>query len=253
MRLTVLGSSGGYPTPENPNTGFLFTAGGRRLQLDAGTGTLAALGRHLDFARLDALVLTHTHPDHCLDFFPLYVARRFHPDDLPRLPLLAPRGTRKLLAPLAGAELPEEAGELDRVFDFRETEAGGSAEVAGFTLRFAATDHQEPTLAVRAEAGGRSIAFTSDTGPAVDLAPFVRGVDLLLAEATFQEGQAGENPKHLTAAQAGALARHAGVGRLLLTHLWPTLDPEVSLGEAREAAGPEVAVELALAGTSIDI
>jgi ribonuclease BN (tRNA processing enzyme) len=43
-------------------------------------------------------------------------------------------------------------------------------------------------------------------------------------------------PFHLSARQAADTARRAGARELALTHVWPTLDPEVSLREAREAA-----------------
>ena len=49
------------------------------------------------------------------------------------------------------------------------------------------------------------------------------GADLLLAEATFPEAYAGFGP-HMTASQAGALARDAGAAALVLAHVWPTND-----------------------------
>jgi ribonuclease BN (tRNA processing enzyme) len=44
-------------------------------------------------------------------------------------------------------------------------------------------------------------------------------------------------PLHLSARQAAGIARQAGARELALTHVWPTLDPRVSLREARETAG----------------
>jgi ribonuclease BN (tRNA processing enzyme) len=256
FEMTTLGTSAAYPTAGNPATGFLLARGGRHLQLDLGTGTFVALQEHVHFADLDAVVLTHTHADHCLDFYPLYYARRFHgtgDGDLPALPLWAPPGSREILAPIARAEPSkdaEEADKLARVFRFHDAEPGGAASVAGFDLTFAATEHPVPTVAVRVEAGGRALVFTADTGPGVDLADFARGADLLLAEATYQDAAQGP-PTHLTARQAGELARRAGVKRLLLTHLWPTLDPDVSLAEARDGAGDGVTVELARPGVTV--
>ena len=45
---------------------------------------------------------------------------------------------------------------------------------------------------------------------------------------------------HLSARQAGAMARAAGVSRLLLTHLWPEYDPEDFRIEGSEAFGAPV-------------
>jgi ribonuclease BN (tRNA processing enzyme) len=72
----------------------------------------------------------------------------------------------------------------------------------------------------------------------VDLA---RGADVLLAEASYQDAS-DLLPFHLSARQAAEHAKAAGVGRLLLTHILPTLDPAVSLAEARSVYDP---VELA--------
>jgi ribonuclease BN (tRNA processing enzyme) len=233
MRLQVLGSSGGYPAPGNPNSGFLLEHGGTRLWLDAGTGTFAALQGLIDFTRVDALVLSHVHADHCADVFPLYVAIRFEVAGGFRLPLYCPPGTRETLAPLL---LEEGWEQLGVAFEFRQIDAGDHAEVGGVRLSFLRTDHPAHTLAVRAETGAGVLTYSADTGPGVDLAGFARGSDLLLCEATYQDGRAGA-PVHLSARQAGETARRAGVEALALTHVWPPLDPEVSLREARETAG----------------
>ncbi len=67
------------------------------------------------------------------------------------------------------------------------------------------------------------------------------GCDLLLAEATLPERYA-DVVQHLTARQAGEVARKAGAGMLVLVHVWPTNDRDVALSEAREAYGGEVVV-----------
>lgn len=247
MRLSVLGSSGGYPIPGNPNSGFLLEAGGRRLWLDAGTGTFAELQRQMDPARVDAIVISHAHGDHCLDLVPLYIALRY-PQWRAQVPLYCPAEVR---AELAGFAPAVDAAKLDEVFGFTVVDEGDVAEVAGFRLSFARTDHPAYTLAVRVEAGGAALAYSADTGPGVDLAPFARGCDLLLCEATYQRAYMGA-PVHLSAEEAAATARRAGAGGLLLTHVWPGLDPAVSLAEAR-AAAPGLPVEWAAPGAAFDV
>ena len=76
--------------------------------------------------------------------------------------------------------------------------------------RCSRTDHPVETMGLRVDAGGRSLGYTADTGPAWSLAE-LGPVDLGLSEATFLHDSPERNPVHLSAHQAGALARAAGV------------------------------------------
>src|ERR671917_73054 len=79
MLLTVLGCSGSVPGPESPASGYLVRAGDITVVLDLGNGAFGALQRYLDPFDLDALILSHLHPDHCADISALTVYRRYHP------------------------------------------------------------------------------------------------------------------------------------------------------------------------------
>jgi ribonuclease BN (tRNA processing enzyme) len=250
MRLHVLGSSGGYPVPDNPCSGFLLERGETRIWMDAGNGTMAAVQRIVPLERIDALVISHVHADHCADLFTLYVALRFRMDGPLRKPLWAPREVWEIV-PRFLDPTGRGALKLEEAFDFHPLEDGCEADIAGVRFRCARTDHPVETLALRAEADGAVLAYTADTGPGADLTGLARGADLFVCEACYQDAAMGA-PVHLSARQAGDLARRSGVRNLALTHIWPTLDPEVSLTEAREAAG-DVRVELARAGRALEI
>lgn len=249
MRVHVLGSSGGYAVPGNPCSGFLLEQGEARIWMDAGPGTLAEVQRIVPVERLDAIVVSHVHADHCADLFTLYVALRFRIEGALRKPLWAPREVwevvPRFLDPTGGGAL-----KLEEAFDFHPLEDGAEAEIQGVRFRCARTDHPVYTLALRAETGGSTLAYTADTGPGADLSGLARDADLFLCEATYQEAAMGA-PVHLSARQAAELARKAGARKLALTHFWPTLDPEVSLREARAAAG-ETEVALARPGVVFD-
>ena len=94
---------------------------------------------------------------------------------------------------------------------------------------------------MRVDAGGRSLGYSADTGPAWSLEALGPGLDLALCEATMTIEEEG-TLQHLSARQAGLSARAAGAGRLVLTHLWATLDPEQSRAEASVAFGAPVEV-----------
>ena len=94
---------------------------------------------------------------------------------------------------------------------------------------------------MRIDGGDRSLGYSADTGPAWSLAALGPDLDLALCEATFlreQEGMA----QHLSGRQAGGSAREAGARRLVLTHIWPTIDAERSRTEATAAYGGPVEV-----------
>ena len=57
--------------------------------LDAGPGTLANLQLHVDLGEVDAIVLTHEHPDHWSDLEHFVVAWRWY-STARRVPVYAP-------------------------------------------------------------------------------------------------------------------------------------------------------------------
>lgn len=76
MKLTVLGSCGAWPTAGEATSGYLVEHDGFRLVLDLGYATLPQLLGHVAAVDVDAVVISHGHPDHCADLNPLLRARR---------------------------------------------------------------------------------------------------------------------------------------------------------------------------------
>ena len=249
MRLRVLGSNGTYPTPGRPCSGYLVESGGTVVMLDAGPGTLAALQEVGAAGRLSGLVLTHAHPDHCADVFSLFNLMRLGPEPRSGLPAFAPEGLAAGLARFLGAG---EDHAFYRVFDWGTVGPGDTVRLGGLEIAFGLAEHQVLTLVVSLAADGRKFVYSADTGPGGDLAELASGADLLLCEATLPGEQGADAwPYHLSASGAGTLARAAGVGRLLLTHLNPMLDPELSVAEAAAAfAGP---VQWAAPGLEVQV
>ena len=71
MEITVLGCWAPYPRAGGACSGYLIRGGGQNILLEAGNGSLSRLMGFLDFRRLDAVIISHLHPDHYLDLFPL--------------------------------------------------------------------------------------------------------------------------------------------------------------------------------------
>ncbi len=261
MELTVLGCSGSGPGPDSPSSGYLVWAGGRTLVLDLGNGTMGALQRRLDPFALDALLLSHLHPDHCADVASLVVYRRYHPRppyDVTehRLPLHAPApASERLAAQYAACAVERAETDLSDVLDFQVVADHASAEVAGCTVTSRRVDHPCESYALRLEHDGRSLVYSGDTGPCDALVELARGADVLLCEASWPHVWPGDRQPppgvHMSGRQAGEHARRAGVGRMLITHVPTWFDGDDLAAEATDAFdGP---VELVRAGASYQV
>jgi ribonuclease BN (tRNA processing enzyme) len=245
MRLTVLGCSGSVAMDGAAASGYLLRFGDARLVLDLGNGTLSQLGLHVDPFHVDALVFSHLHADHCADFPALTVYRRYHPDPpydptVRRLPVHAPGGAAERFA-LMYAPCAEERAYTD-LSDVHEFHAftDDPIRVGPFTLAAVPVAHPCPAYGLRVSAGGRTLAYTGDTGPVATLRTLADGADAVLAEASWTDAHDRPNDVHLSGVQAGELAASADTGRLLLTHIAPWTSAEAVVAEAREVFPGEV-------------
>lgn len=252
MRLTVVGCSGSYPGPASPASCYLVEAEheGRtwRVVLDLGSGALGALHRYIDPSTLDGVLLSHLHPDHYFDLSGLYVMWKYHPDGpRRRIPVWGPSGTARQVAVAYG--LAPDPG-MSTEFDFHAYD--DEPFVLGpFTVRPRRVVHPVTAYGLRVEAGGRTLAYSGDTGPCPQLGELAKDADLMLAEAAFREGEPNPPDLHLTGADAGRAATEAGAARLVLTHVPPWHEPAAALAEARATYdGP---LDLAACGATYDL
>ncbi|TDD43871.1 MBL fold metallo-hydrolase [Nonomuraea terrae] len=249
MKVTIVGCSGSYPGPDSPASCYLLEADGFRLVLDLGSGSLGALQRHTSLYDVDAVCLSHLHADHCLDMCAYHVARTYGPQaPYPTLPVYAPADAPSRLGAAYG--MPDEP-EMECAFDFVSL-SPGSFEVGPFTVTAGLVNHPVEAYGFRVSHGGRSVAYSGDTGESAELVKLAAGVDLLLCEASFVERPGLPADLHLTGRQAAQHAAKAGVGRLVLTHLVPWNDQKTVLEEA-SGGGYSGPLELARSGAVYEL
>jgi len=189
--------------------------------LDIGTGVLSRLYGWIDPGALDALVITHLHPDHFLDLYPFRYFLEFQaPTRLP-LSVYAPAGAADFIRSLFNEP---DTTKFDRVFSFIDLGSAAEFRVGDLTLAGRPVSHLDPTYGIEVSAKGRRLFYTSDTRYDDSLVDYARGVDLLLAETTLRAQDAKEPVAHMTTTEVARLATDAGVSRLVLTHLWPHFD-----------------------------
>ena len=239
MRLTVLGSSASCAGPGQACAGHYVEGGGARVLLDCGNGVLSNLGRVTDPLALDAVFVTHNHPDHYVDLYGLQSMARYAPEGAAGpIPLYLPAGLfermQLLLSERGAREFAEAFVPVPLVH-------GESVVVGGLTVTAHLVQHTAPTFALIVRADGARLVYTADTAPCDGVFEASAGADLLLAEATLPERFASASP-HMTATQAGALARDAGAGALVMVHVWPTNDREQMVVLASKNFGGPVTV-----------
>ncbi|GHI92511.1 MULTISPECIES: MBL fold metallo-hydrolase [Streptomyces] len=228
--LTVLGTCGAWPEAGRAASGFLLEAYGFRLVLDLGYATLPRLLARCTASEVDAVVITHEHPDHCADLSALCRVLLYGGGRRDRVPLYCPTGV------LGRVQAMEPTEDLHEVFESRPLP--GLYQVGPFLLNGRLLPHHVPHAGVRLTGPNLSVAYSGDAGPDHVLGELATGTDLLVAGATLQG--ATVDPYLLSATQAGQWAARAGVARLVLTHFWPGADRRQSVAEAGVAYTGEI-------------
>ena len=246
MRLTVLGGAGGFPPAAGACSGYLIEHDGARLLVDPGYAIVPRLLRIVPAAAIDAVLVSHGHPDHVADLNPLLRARLMQDDAAPRLTAFS---LPDALGPVLALD---QIRAMKSACDVHEFEAGEAFTVGPFQIESRPLPHSIPNAGIRISASGRSITYTGDAGPSDDLVDLAGGTDLLLAEATYVETVPTGNAGVLNCAlDVGRQARRAGAARLILTHLLPGTDPEASRAAAARSYGDWIGV--ASGGVMVDL
>lgn len=253
MRLTVLGKSPAWADAGGACSGYLVEEGETAILLDCGSGVFGKLRARIDHRDVDAVVISHLHGDHLLDLVPFAYALTVGPaagEGLPPPRLLAPQGAEAFFRRLTGtwgdAELIAEA------FKLEEYAAGAGVTLGDLEVRAHPVPHIGPTHAIEliAPSGGR-IVFGADGRYSDELIAAARDADLLIAEATLPDPDPDQHI-HMSATEAGRLAREAGARRLVLTHISDELNVERSLEQAR-ASFESNEVEIAAEGVTYEV
>jgi ribonuclease BN (tRNA processing enzyme) len=242
---TTLGSAP-FPTADEPCSGYLLQAGGANVLVDVGGGVLGALQRFIRLEDLHAVWISHLHADHFADMPLLYYAFAFSNRPMRKIPVLAPAGWAARVEAFVKSAVDHDMGKYFQVVELKDR---GIAEIGDLRIQARAVEHGVPAFGLAARFGDRRLAYTGDSGPCENLVTLAKGARVLVAEVGTE---LVEIPSvHLSPEEAGTTAAHAGVARLVLTHLAPALTDD----EAIERAGSTYngAIEVAKPGTLLEI
>lgn len=231
-KLHLLGTGAALSSADRTTTMLAVSADQSMLLVDCGGDVVQrALAAGLDLEHLDALFLTHEHPDH-VSGFPLFVEKIWLSSRRRPIPVRGPgptleqarklfdafeTGTWKKVPKIEWGIVPLEENTLAwHENHWRVTASPGFHSVPSVALR------------IEDERGGGVVTYSSDTARSDAVARLAEGADILVHEAT------GDYSGHTSVQDAAHVAAQAGVGRLVLVHLPPAIS-EDALGDAKKS------------------
>lgn len=255
MKLTVLGCWAPYPSAGGACSGYLIQSMGKNILIECGNGVVSNLLKYIDFRKLDAVLVSHLHPDHYLDLYCLRHAiggaRRLEPD-IPLLPVYMPEEPAEPFIKINSFNEAFTVFSIEKLSVLKQNNLEiREASIGENIIRFVKTDHPLPTYSITIEGEGK-LFYSADTKWNRDLPVVAGGADVVLCEASIiEEDREYASVGHLTCRQAGELGRLAGAGRLIATHFWPEYSLETIKAEVE--AGYDGPATLAREGLEVTI
>ena len=226
MKLTVLGNYGPYPKADCACSGFLLTSDSAKILIDCGSGVIGKLQHYINIEELDAVILSHLHCDHAGDMLTLGYAVE--------IKIMKHQMNSPLKVYMPG----EPVSEFERIasrqgFDVTKIDEMLPLEIKDIKVTFKEMKHGFQNYAISIKKGNRRFVYSGDTMPNDALIEFAKDSDLFLCEAGLLErDEKNIRAMHLTAKEAGEIAKKAGASRLLLTHFLPDIKAQNYINEA---------------------
>ncbi|MDE3096684.1 MAG: MBL fold metallo-hydrolase [Chloroflexota bacterium] len=263
FEMVFLGTGSPLPNPDRCGAGTVVVAGDTHVLVDCGWGAARRiLPSGIRPSVINTALFTHMHTDHMTDF-PDFLFLRWTAGAQTPLRVFGPEGTAEMVEGFLlalrrdiGFRMAHHGDKLHpdgirvEVTEIPATpEPHAFLDITGLRCESFEVDHAPvvPAFGYRFSFDGRVAVLSGDTSLCDSLAAAARGADMLVCEAlnvpmTEQRiaalkaaGMVRESALladvpsyHIATDQVAALAREAGVGEVVLTHMIPPVanDPE---------------------------
>ena len=222
MYLIILGSGTCVPSLKRNAPGYYLEVLDKNILIDCGSGTILQLERAgKSYKDIDAVFITHTHPDHISDLMPFIHALLATPGFKREkdLFIVGPRNFKKFYESCISRVLKKPKSFTLDVIEIEDKLNLGYLHV--FSKK---TVHSENSIAYRFEDGEKSIVITGDCDYDEWVVELSKDADLLIIDCSFPDAM--KAPGHLTPKECGRVAKTAKVKKLILSHLYPSSYPD---------------------------
>lgn len=237
MKLIVLGSGTCVPSLKRNAPGYYLEAGRRQILIDCGSGILNQIKKAgKSYKDIDAVFITHTHPDHISDLIPFIHALLATPDFERKkdLSIVGPKGIQKFYDCCIALTMRK-----PKTFSIEIIEIQDKLDMGPLYVFSTKTVHSDNSIAYRFEDGEKSVVFTGDCDYDEGIVELSGHADLLVIDCSFPDVL--KAPGHLSPKGCGLVAKRAGVKKLLLSHIYPSVYPDTDrLQECRRVFDGDV-------------
>ncbi len=228
-KLHILGSSSAVPTKLRDCTYLAVDGENESILIDCGGSPVHKLLKHeLSPMEIDAVVITHTHPDHIYGLPSLFHYLRLKKRKKPLFFLSHREGIQTSLSLLEAVEITPDSLPFELILiDVPLVHAIESGLPLRCHISFTPVEHRRTCFGLRIDLPDeKSLGYSSDTGYSANLVSLAYQVDLLVHEASFPDEQDDYSLAvgHSTPKLAASIASECKAKRLVLVHLGEKLE-----------------------------
>lgn len=224
VKITFAGTGDAFGSGGRFNTCLLVEAPDICFAIDFGASSLIALNAlGIPHNRIDVILLTHIHGDHCAGVPSLLMDAMLGAKRQTPLTIAGPRETAARLPDIQEALFPGSDAMTPKFdVDVVEMEMMTPHDIRGLKVTTYPAIHTEATnpTSMRVEVAGKTIAYTGDSAWTEHIPDVARGADLFVSECYFHSKPV---PFHMNYPDLKAHWDELEAKRIILTHMGPEM------------------------------
>jgi ribonuclease BN (tRNA processing enzyme) len=247
MKLIILGSGTFFVNKQVTASAFILDTGTKKILIDCGPGTLVKLAQAgVDIKEIDYVFLTHLHPDHSSDIFPLFMNYRlsdtFTPGVITKFPVFfGPEGLYTYFVDYSRLCELQAVENWDKIQmkDYEPNMKFDDLVVKTFKVEHKAFGFDVKAYALRFEVENKVIVFSGDSAKCKGIQDACKDADLCVCDTSFASDQAVNNV-HMNTTEIAEISQNGNVKKLVLDHFYPKFNSYDLVGEVKAGFKGEV-------------